>query len=99
MLQSLDSDPKALVRARRRLLRATEAAAYFDISKTQFERLQVGRVCFGASVRYDLVAMDAYLNELSGLTSPGLPPIPTAIADNPEAALERFRSLQSSASG
>lgn len=76
-----------------RLLTAREAATYFRLSVVQFERLHVGRVCFGAKVLYDRVALDAYLDGLNGLKSQSAP-----IADNdPEAALDRFNQRFASA--
>lgn len=70
-----------------RLLTAEEAAAYFHLSVKSFERLNVGRVPLGAAIRYDRVALDAYLDELSGLARTS--PTPHA-NDDAEAALDRF---------
>lgn len=71
-----------------RLLSAKEAAAYFQLPVTRFERLHVGRVCFGAKVLYDRVALDAYLDGIAGLDSrSGISP-----SDDAEAALARFTS-------
>lgn len=70
-----------------RLLTAQEAAAYFHLSVKSFERLNVGRVPLGAAIRYDRVALDAYLDEQSGLAKPS--PTPHA-NDDAEAALDRF---------
>jgi hypothetical protein len=50
-----------------RLLSAREAAAYFQLPVRRFERLHIGRVCFGAKVLYDRVALDSYLDGVSGL--------------------------------
>lgn len=69
-----------------RLLCAKEAAAYFNLPVTVFERLRVGRVCFGPKVLYDRLALDAHLDALSGLAPQSGP-----TSDNdPEAALDRF---------
>lgn len=83
-----------------RLLTVQEAAAYFRLPVKKFERLNVGRVPFGAAIRYDKVALDAHIDALSGLSRP------TAQAqdnDDPEAALDRFmaghQNLQRAATG
>lgn len=79
-----------------RLLTAQEAAAYFRLSVKAFERLNVGRVPFGAAIRYDRRALDAHLDEIAGLA----PPLPVHPADNdPEAALDRFTATRAHASG
>lgn len=71
-----------------RLLSAREAAAYFQLPVKRFERLHVGRVCFGAKVLYDRLALDAYLDAIAGLDSRhGVP-----TSDDAEAALARFTS-------
>ena len=69
-----------------RLLSAREAAAYFQLPVRSFERLRVGRVSLGAKVLYDRVALDSYLDGISGLDSRG----ETRSASEPEAALARF---------
>ena len=74
-----------------RLLTAKEAAAYFSLPVTRFERLRVGRACFGPMVRYDRHALDAYLNTISNLSTPH--------ADNDaEAALDRFTARSAGSS-
>lgn len=79
-----------------RLLTAQEAADYFRLSVKAFERLKVGRVPFGAAIRYDRRALDAHLDEIAGLA----PPLPAHSADNdPEAALDRFTANRAHASG
>lgn len=76
-----------------RLMTAKEAAAYFHLPVTQFERLGVGRVCFGPKVLYDRQALDAYLDGLNGLRRDS-----ATFADNdPEAALGRFNQRFASA--
>lgn len=76
-----------------RLLTAKEAAGYFRLPVTAFERLRIGRVCFGARVLYDRKALDAHLDELAGLAPQSGP-----TADNDaEAALDRFTARFSSA--
>lgn len=69
-----------------RLVSVRDAAAYFGLPMTQFQRLRVGRVSFGAKVLYDMRALDAHLDALSGLASPSL----TKADNDAEAALERF---------
>lgn len=76
-----------------RLLTAKEGAAYFNLPITQFERLRIGRVCFGTKVLYDRDALDAHLDGLSGLAAQS-----PALSDNdPEAALDRFNQRFSNA--
>jgi hypothetical protein len=69
-----------------RLLRAREAAAYFQLPVTQFERLHVGRVAFGTRILYDRLAPDDYLDAVSGRAPRSSAHAPT----EPEAALARF---------
>jgi hypothetical protein len=78
-----------------RLLSAKEAAAYFQLPVRRFERLHIGRVCFGAKVLYDRVALDSYLDGVSGLDMRQEPHPP----HEPEAALARFTAHLESPSG
>jgi hypothetical protein len=68
-----------------RLLTGRQAAAYFNLPTPQFKGLGVGRVSFGARVLYDRIALDRYLDQLSGLGPTAEPGSETA-----EAALARF---------
>jgi hypothetical protein len=68
------------------VLTAQEAAAYFQLPVKQFERLGIGRLCFGARVLYDREALDAHLDQLSGLDSRQA----STPQDDAEAALARF---------
>lgn len=76
----------ALRTLRPRLLQANEGAAYFGLPVAQFERLRIGRACFGTKVRYDKRALDAFLDRLSDISSP----TPQHSGNDPEAALDRF---------
>lgn len=71
-----------------RLLSAKDAAAYFQLPVRRFERLGVGRVCFGAKVLYDRAALDSYLDGVSGLDSGS----EARSWNEPEAALARFNA-------
>jgi hypothetical protein len=61
-----------------------EAAAYLRLAPSRFRTLGVGRVRLAGKVLYDRAALDAYLDELSGLARAGAGP------EAPEAALARF---------
>ena len=69
-----------------RLLTAREAADYFKLPVAQFERLRVGRACFGTKVRYDRHALDTYLDAITGLAHA----TPTSPINDAESALDRF---------
>ena len=69
-----------------RVLKVREAAAYLSISVAELKRFNVGRIHFGSSVRYDKNALDAYLDEQSGLTSRHATHIPS---DDAEDAFDR----------
>lgn len=74
-----------------RLLTAEQAAAYLgEIPVAAFKRMALGVVPLGAHIRYDRVALDAYLDGLAGMP-PQSPPAGALRADNddPEAAFER----------
>ncbi len=81
-----DSGP--MTRPEPRLITAKEAAAYFSLPVKTFERLRLGRVCFGARVLYDRYALDAHLDEISGLSKPSR--LAVIEANDAEAALDRF---------
>ena len=74
-----------------RLLTAAEAAAYFHLPVTQFERLRIGRACFGTKVLYDKQALDAHLDALSGLTA-----LAPHNDNDAESALDRFTTNRAS---
>lgn len=78
-----------------RLLTDAEAAAYLSIPTTSLRRLNVGRVVLDGRVRWDRLAIDAWLDQVGGLTSPG-PARADAVRldENPDAALERFIRLK-----
>lgn len=67
-----------------RLLTASEAAAYFRLPVTRFRRLRLGEVSLGSKVLYDRHALDAYLDQISGLERQAQP------ASEADAALARF---------
>lgn len=73
--------------SRARLISAKDAAAYFSMPVKAFERLGVGRVCFGTRILYDRHALDAHLDGLSGLSSSRFA---APEANDAEAALDRF---------
>jgi hypothetical protein len=76
----------------RRCATAQDAAAYLSIPVAEFLRRPIGEVRFGARVRYDLRAIDAHLDRLSGLA----PSSPAAHPDDAEAAFDRsFRPVLS----
>lgn len=90
-MRALSSDPPTggavtYFRLSPRLLRVHEAAAYFSIPVTQFERLGIGRACLGTKVRYDQRALDVYLDTISEIS----PPAVHFPSNDAEAALERF---------
>jgi hypothetical protein len=70
-----------------RLLDETEAAAYVGVPLKAFRRDPIGRVVVCGRVRFDRFAIDAHLDNLSGL-KPDLRP--SVVEDDPEAALARF---------
>lgn len=77
---------EALRHVQPRLLTDKEAADYLRLPVSAFVRTGIGRVRLGQYVRYDLRALDAYLDELTGLTAHSAPQ-----PDNDaEAALARF---------
>ena len=78
-----------------RLLKVREAAEYLSLPMAQFERLRIGLVRLGAAVRYDRMALDAYLDELGGLGAKSDPTQP----DEAEAALARFNARRGHAAG
>lgn len=77
-----------------RLLTAEEAAQYLgNITVRNLKRLRLGVVLLGSITRYDRRALDAYLDQLSGLgakmASSAGPAPDQANDDSPEAAFER----------
>ncbi|MBW8815558.1 MAG: hypothetical protein JF588_19225 [Caulobacterales bacterium] len=72
-----------------RLMLAQDAADYLNIPLAEVERLAIGRIRLGRSVRYDRVAIDHHIDELAGLTSTS--PALSADNDDPEAAFDRSR--------
>lgn len=73
-------------RIRPRLLRAREAAEYLALPVAGFLRLGIGKVHLGSRVRYDLVALDEWLNEQRGRSTETRP----TSEDDADAALARF---------
>lgn len=71
-----------------RLLRAADAAAYLSLPVAVFQRLRIGAVQLGRATRYDRVALDAYLDQLGGLSANSDVQQP----DEAEAALARFHA-------
>lgn len=70
-----------------RLLSDAEAAAYVGVPLKAFRRAPIGRVIVCGKARFDRFAIDAYLDNLSGL-APKSPP--SVAEDDAEAALARF---------
>lgn len=77
-----------------RLLTEEQVADYLgDIPLSEVKRQGVGRVPIGRCVRYDLRAIDAWLDSLSGLIpNSATPAAVKAEDDSPEAALARFKN-------
>lgn len=74
-----------------RLLTVDEAAEYCGrLPVAEFRRLQWGRVPSLRSERYDIVALDAHLDALAGLSPKSHPPADNDAMNDPEAALDRF---------
>lgn len=74
-----------------RLLTEDQVADYLgDIPVREVVRQGVGRVPIGRYVRYDIRAIDAWLDSLSGLIPNSPEAAPPADLDDPEAALVRF---------
>lgn len=74
-----------------RLMTLEEAAEYCGrLPLAEFKRLGWGRVPALRSERYDVVAIDAMLDALSGLSAKSTTPAHPEVADDPEAALDRF---------
>jgi hypothetical protein len=69
-----------------RLLTLEQAAAYLSLPMTEVRRRAIGAVHFGARIRFDRVALDAYLDEQRGVSAHE----PDRNDNDPEAALERF---------
>jgi hypothetical protein len=76
------------------LLTARQAAAYLNIPIVEVVRQGIGRVCLGARVLYDRMAIDLHLDRLGGLASAEEPE-----NDDPETALARFAARFASAPG
>lgn len=75
-----------------RLLTEDQVADYLgDLPVAEVKRQGVGRVPIGRCVRYDIRAIDAWLDSLSGLIPNSAPAATPADApDDAEAALARF---------
>lgn len=77
-----------------RLLTKDQAADYLgEIPVTEVVRQGIGRVPIGQHIRYDIRAIDAWLDELSGLSAKS--PVAANTADEiapAEAALARFKN-------
>lgn len=69
-----------------RLLDEAEAAAYLEVPVKAFRREPIGRVVVCGRVRFDRFAIDAYLDNLSGLAPKS---VLSTGEDDPEAALAR----------
>lgn len=89
-----ESGGRALGHPPRRLLTASEAATYLGYSSTQVLRaipvapLRLARSGLGAGPRYDKVALDRWLDTLSGVASP---PDLSSIGNEGDAAIEEWR--------
>ena len=80
-----------------RLLDDRAAAAYLSLPVAALKRLGAaqGRVIIDGRVRWDRVALDAWLDGQSGGVATSPATIPPAVAnDDPEAALDRFLADQ-----
>ena len=74
-----------------RLLTDAEAAAYLSIPVTSLRRLNVSRVVLDGRVRWDRLAIDAWLDQVGGLTPPDRARDSTPrLDDDADAALERY---------
>ena len=77
-----------------RLLTPSEAAAYLGYSSTQVlkflpvDPLRLASCGLGAGPRYDKVALDRWIDNLSGLTPP---PAPSSMGEEAALALEEWR--------
>jgi hypothetical protein len=68
----------------KRVLTASEAAHYLAMPVAAVRRMRIGEIKLGSSVRYDVKAIDLYLDQIGGLSSSGI------IRSSAEAALEKF---------
>lgn len=77
-----------------RLLTEKQAAEYLgEIPLTEVRRHGIGRVPLGPHVRYDRLAIDAWLDSMSGLAAKSpWPAVAQAETDPAEAALARFQN-------
>lgn len=77
-----------------RLLTEQQAAEYLGaIPVAELRRAGIGRVPVGRCVRYDIRAIDAWLDSLSGIAAKSLPPAANQAEEDPaEAALARFKN-------
>ncbi len=74
-----------------RLLTADQAAIYLSLPKATVVREGIGRIRLSAFTRYDIRAIDAWLDGLSGLSKTNMTqPAPSAANDDAEAAFDRF---------
>jgi hypothetical protein len=70
-----------------RLLTEQAAADYLSLPRTAMKQVRAGRTAIAGKVRWDRMALDAWLDEQRGVAAQ-LP----AADDAPEAALDRFLS-------
>ena len=68
----------------KRVLTASEASYYLGLPVAAVRRMRIGEIRLGAAIRYDLKAIDLYLDKANQLSSAG-------DSDSPaEAALAKF---------
>lgn len=72
-----------------RLLDEDQAADYLGVPLKSFRRDPIGRIVVCGRVRFDRFAIDAHLDNLSGLAPKSAPLV---VEDDPEAALARFKA-------
>jgi hypothetical protein len=77
-----------------RLLTEEQAAEYLGaIPVAEVRRAGIGRVPVGKYVRYDIRALDAWLDSMSGIAPKSPPPAANQAEEDPaEAALARFKN-------
>lgn len=68
-----------------RLLTLEQAAEYLNVPRREIHRQGVGRIQLGIRVRYDRAALDAWVDEQSGLARS----LPAHEEETSEAAIDR----------
>ena len=73
-----------------RLLTLDEAAAYLAIPKAAVKRVPVAPVNVGGRLRWDRVALDAWLDQEAGLTPPSPPQAMPSTGTSPDDLLDQW---------